>query len=99
MTRRNRLVLSPSKSAKRKPKLELFNTIFSSFLGGIFFADGIRHFKTSRNEYDWIFDFFMAAAWVLIATVSGIRLIKPERTEPFKVDSDSVLTLTDSVQK
>jgi hypothetical protein len=86
---------TPEKTAKRSPRLQLFNVILFSAWGGMYLTDRFRDLR-SKSEYHWAFDFLMAAAFLVLATANGIRLLRVDKARRLAVDADSVLRVTDS---
>jgi hypothetical protein len=64
-----------STSVQRSPRVLLFLVIGFSFMAGEGVTRGIRHLQTAYIEYDWVSDFFMAAAGLAVAVASGFRLL------------------------
>ena len=85
------------KSAKPSPKSQLFNVIFFSFLGGMLLADGLHDFRAKSGNH-WAFDLAMAAAWLILATAMGIRLLRVDKARGLAADANSVLRVTDASQ-
>jgi hypothetical protein len=93
-----RTARTPAKRSKRSPKAELFTVIFSSFVAGGYFAVGLRDRLAARSD-DWPIEFLFGTLWLLVATITGIRLLKINKAVPLNTDTDSVLQVTDSAQR
>jgi hypothetical protein len=44
------------------------------------FRSGIGHLKMSLYDYEWISDFLFTAAWLMMVTIAGVRLLKAARS-------------------
>jgi hypothetical protein len=75
--------------AKRYPQILLCATILFSLNGGMHFSDGFRHFKVARSAHDWPFDFLHGACWLLLAMMSGGRLLPVSKTAAFITDAEA----------
>jgi hypothetical protein len=90
---------TPEKTAKRNPRLQLFNVILCSVWGGMYLTEGFNDLRSKseyQSEYHWAFDFLMAAAFLILATANGIRLLRVDKARKLAADADSVLRVTDS---
>jgi glucose uptake protein GlcU len=70
--------LKPDRQYLRSKEFRLFNVILFSVFGGMYLTEGFHDLR-SKSEYHLAFDFVMVAAFLIIATVNGIRLLRADK--------------------